>query len=189
MPEVRPSSAGDGLTVWTIGHSTRTTEEFISVLRAHDIELLADVRRFPGSRRLPHFGSSQLEKSLGDAGISMLWIPSLGGRRHAAADSPNTGWRVAGFRGYADHTASEEFAQGLFELTMAATGMRTATMCAEILWWQCHRRLIADVLTWLGASVLHIRDASEPELHKLSPPARVVDGWLTYASDTQLSLI
>ena len=118
-----------------------------------------------------------------------MWIPYLGGRRSPLRDSPNTGWRVDGFRGYADYIGTEEFAEGLFQLTMAASGMRTAIMCAEILWWQCHRRLISDVLTWSGASVLHIRDELAAERHELALPARVVDGRLTYASDTQLTLI
>jgi uncharacterized protein (DUF488 family) len=184
-----PSSPDEGLIIWTIGHSTRTSAEFIDVLRVHEIELVADVRRFPGSRRLPHFGSFELERTLNQAGIAMRWLPSLGGRRSPRPDSPDTGWRVEGFRGYAHHIETEEFAEGLFDLMIAAWGLRTAIMCAEILWWQCHRRLISDVLTSLGARVLHIRDDSPPEVHVISPPGRVVDGSLTYASDTQLSLL
>jgi uncharacterized protein (DUF488 family) len=150
---------------------------------------VADVRRFPGSRRLPHFGSAELERTLARAGVAMKWLPSLGGRRSPVADSPNTGWRVEGFRGYADHIETEEFAGGLFELMMAGRGLKTAMMCAEVLWWQCHRRLISDVLSSIGATVLHIRDESPPEKHRISAPARIVDGRLIYASDTQLSLI
>lgn len=189
MRDLTPSLGDGALTVWTIGHSNRSADDFISVLRAHDIELVADVRRFPGSRRLPHFGSAELEQSLGDAGIGMRWLPSLGGRRTPRKDTPNTAWRVGGFRGYADHIESEEFAEGLFELTLLAHGLRTTVMCAEVLWWQCHRRLISDVLVSLGVSVLHIRDATEPEAHRIAAPGRLVDGELTYASDTQLTLI
>src|SRR5688572_19250073 len=104
--------------IFTVGHSTRTAEELIRVLRFYSIELLVDVRRFPGSRRLPQFGSAELKRSLETANIDMLWLPSLGGRRRPIPDSPNTGWRVEGFRGYADHTETPEFADGIFDLTM-----------------------------------------------------------------------
>ena len=170
------------MTVWTIGHSTRTAEEFIDVLAVHEIEALVDVRRFPGSRRLPQFGSAALEGSLRDAGVSYQWIEALGGRRRPDPASPNDAWENEGFRGYADHTESEEFAEGLFELLMIANGLRTTVMCAELLWWRCHRRIIADVLVALSYEVRHIRDAGVAELHELGPPARVVDGVLTYAS-------
>src|SRR5690606_11927164 len=126
-------------------------------LDAHRIEAVADVRRFPGSRRLPQFQQDALAGALEAHGIGYLWIPSLGGRRRPTPDSPNTGWRHPAFRGYADHLATAEFADGLFELLMLAGGLRTAVMCAEVLWWRCHRRLISDVLTSLGVDVLHIR--------------------------------
>lgn len=168
-------------TIWTIGHSTRSIEEFLAVLAAHRIELVADVRRFPGSRRLPHFAADALEQSLASAGIAYRWFPSLGGRRRPDPASPNLAWRHAAFRAYADHIATEEFAEGLFELSLLAGGLRTAVMCSEILWWRCHRRLIADVLTSLGTPVAHIRDHTTPELHRLTAPARVVRGRLTYA--------
>ena len=170
------------MTVWTIGHSTRSTEEFLATLAAHEIEAVVDVRRFPGSRRLPHFGSEALEASLRSGGVSYAWIDALGGRRRADAESPNDAWNNNAFRGYADHTGTEEFADGLIELLMVASGLRTAIMCAELLWWRCHRRIIADVLVSIGYEVRHIRDASAAELHELAPPARLVDGVLTYAS-------
>ena len=170
------------MTVWTIGHSTRSTEEFLAALAAHEIEAVVDVRRFPGSRRLPHFGSEALEASLRSDGVSYAWLGGLGGRRRADPDSPNDAWNNDAFRGYADHTGTEEFADGLFELLMVASGLRTAVMCAELLWWRCHRRIIADVLVSIGYEVRHIRDASAAELHELAPPARLVDGVLTYAS-------
>lgn len=177
-------------TVWTVGHSTRSADEFVAVLEMHRIEGLVDVRRFPGSRRLPQFGSALLEQSLSDKGMAYIWLPSLGGRRKALADSPNNGWRNESFRGYADHIASEEFADGLNELLGLAGGMRTAIMCAELLWWRCHRRLIADVLVSIGVEVNHIRDAKVTEAHKITPPGRVVDGVLTYTlSEASFELI
>ena len=170
------------LTVWTIGHSTRSAEEFRSTLAAYEIEALIDVRRFPGSRRLPQFGSKELERDLEHAGVSYLWLQALGGRRRPSPDSLNTAWRNDAFRAYADHIESEEFAEGLDELLMVAHGLKTAVMCAEVLWWRCHRRLISDVLVTLGAEVVHIRDQNHSELHRLTAPARVVDGQLTYAA-------
>ena len=173
---------GGGVTVWTIGHSTRTADEFIAVLAAHEIETVVDVRRFPGSRRLPQFGAQALAASLREAGVGYRWIEALGGRRRPDPDSPNDAWENEAFRGYADHTEREEFAEGLFELLMIANGLRTTVMCAELLWWRCHRRIIADVLASLGYEVRHIRDDGTAELHELALPARMVDGVLTYAS-------
>lgn len=169
-------------TVWTVGHSTRSTAEFLAVLDAHGIEALLDVRRHPGSRRLPQFGSDALRQALEEHGIVYEWLPSLGGRRRPVADSPNDGWRNESFRGYADHTASEEFAEGLDALVSCASGLRTAIMCAELLWWRCHRRIISDVLLAQGNEVLHIRDESPAEPHRLTDPARIVRGRLTYAA-------
>jgi uncharacterized protein (DUF488 family) len=167
--------------IWTVGHSTRTADEFLAVLRAFDIELVVDVRRFPGSRRLPQFDSAALEHTLGENGIAYRWIEGLGGRRKPDPLSQNLGWRHPAFRAYADHIASEEFAEGLFELLMLAGGLRTVIMCAEVLWWRCHRRLIADVLTSIGVDVVHIRDASNAEPHRLTAPAHLEEGRLSYS--------
>jgi uncharacterized protein (DUF488 family) len=169
------------VTIWTIGHSTRTIDDFLAVLAAHGIETLVDVRRFPGSRRLPQFGSEALAATLAAHGVGYRWIEALGGRRRPAPDSPNDGWRNDAFRAYADHIAGEEFARGLTELLDLAAASRTTIMCAELLWWRCHRRLISDVLTSLGHDVRHIRDAGDAERHELTPPARLVNGVLTYA--------
>jgi uncharacterized protein (DUF488 family) len=169
-------------TIWTIGHSTRSIDDFLAVLAAHEIETLVDVRRFPGSRRLPQFGSDALAAALGAHDVAYRWIEELGGRRRPDPASPNDGWRNDAFRAYADHIATEEFARGLSELLTLAAGSRTAIMCAELLWWRCHRRLIADVLTSLAHEVRHIRDVGVAELHELTPPARMVDGVLTYVS-------
>jgi uncharacterized protein (DUF488 family) len=168
------------LTVWTIGHSTRSTDELLAALAPSDIETVADVRRFPGSRRLPHFSVEALGASLETHGLNYVGIPALGGRRRPLPDSVNTAWRHEAFRGYADHVQTEEFAEGLFELLMIANGSRTAIMCAEVLWWRCHRRLIADVLTSLGMTVVHIADATHATVHRISEPARMEDGVLRY---------
>jgi uncharacterized protein (DUF488 family) len=157
-------------TIWTIGHSTRSADELVTVLRAHEIEMLADVRRFPGSRRLPQFEASALDLALAPHGIG--YHP----------DSRNDGWRNLSFRAYADYLDSDEFADGLLELLLVAEGLRTAVMCAEVLWWRCHRRLISDVLVSLGGEVRHIRDVAEPESHRLTAPARLADGVLSYAA-------
>jgi uncharacterized protein (DUF488 family) len=179
---MRSSSRLEAMTVdvWTLGHSTRELDEFLDVLDVHRIEAVLDIRRYPGSRRLPHFEHTALAASLEARNINYQWLPSLGGRRRPAPDSPNVGWRHPAFRGYADHLATEEFAGGLFELLTIAGGLRSAILCAEVLWWRCHRRLVADVLTSLGERVWHIRGVERPSLHQVRRPARVVGGALTY---------
>jgi len=155
----------------------------MALLTAYRIELVADVRRFPASRRLPQFTAATLEHDLAAHGIAYRWFPALGGRRRPDPGSANRGWRHAAFRGYADHIATEEFGAGLFELLMAAEGLRTVVMCAEILWWRCHRRLIADVLTSIGVRVVHVRDATSTQVHRLAAPARLVGRRLTYQAE------
>ena len=169
------------LTIYTIGHSTRSIPELLDALAPYGIEAVADVRRYPGSRRLPQFAEPALRASLEGHGLGYVWIPALGGRRRPVPATVNVGWRHEAFRGYADHVQGEEFAEGLFELQMIAGGLRSVVMCAEVLWWRCHRRLISDVLVSLGESVLHVRGEEAPEAHRLTPPARMVDGVLTYA--------
>ena len=171
------------LGVWTIGHSTRTLAEFERALVAHGIEVVVDVRRFPGSRRLPQFESSALDDALARIGIAYRWIPELGGRRRATEGLVDSAWRHPAFRAYADHVLTQTFADGLAELLTIAHGMRSAIMCAEILWWRCHRRLVADVLTALDIEVIHIRDESHADVHRLALPARLVRGKLTYAPE------
>ena len=180
MSSPRPADESTPPTIWTLGHSTRSLDEFLTVLDGYDIELIADVRRFPGSRRLPHYAAPALEATLAQRGIAYHWLPALGGRRRPDPESASVAWRHPAFRAYADHTTSDEFADGLFELLMLAHGLRTAIMCAEVLWWRCHRRLIADVLASLGVPVVHIRDERAAEPHRLTAPARLVDGRLTY---------
>lgn len=169
--------------VWTIGHSNRSLEEFLALLAAQRIEAIADVRRFPGSLKHPHFAGAQLALSLPRHGIAYHWIAQLGGRRRVQPGSRNNGWRNASFQGYADHLATQEFADGLDELLAMAGGLRTAVMCSEALWWRCHRSLISDVLRYLGAQVLHISDARHTTVHPYTSPARIVDGELSYAAD------
>ena len=167
-------------TLWTVGHSTRTREQFLAVLEAYSIQTLADVRRFPGSRRCPWFGSDALARDLAEVGIEYHWLAQLGGRRKVRAGSHNGGWRNASFQGYADHLDSDEFATGMAALLELAARRRTVIMCAEALWWRCHRALIADVLKLRGIEVVHILDASHVQAHRYSAAAQVHDGRLSY---------
>lgn len=174
-------------TIWTIGHSTRPIDDFAELLRINSIEVVVDVRRFAASRMYPQYNEATLRDALNDRGVGYLWLPSLGGRRRASPDSVNDAWRSEAFRGYADHIATEEFAGGLFELLMVGTGLRTAVMCSEAVWWRCHRSLISDVLRSIGIRVLHIVDNSEPKEHPFTSPARIVDGQLTYSLASDMS--
>jgi uncharacterized protein (DUF488 family) len=168
--------------VWTIGHSTLPLEEFLELLTANGIEAVADVRRYPASRRWPHFAQGPLSQALEGRGLIYTWLPELGGRRTPRADSTNTGWRSAAFRGYADYMDSEAFAEGLARLVNLAGGLRTAIMCAEAVWWRCHRGLIADALRWLGFDVYHIMGPGSPVAHPYTPAARLVTGRLSYSA-------
>ena len=168
--------------IWTIGHSTRSWEAFLALLGLHRIEAIADVRRFPGSRRHPWFASDAMARELPKAGIAYLWLPQLGGRRRVRPGSPNGAWRNAAFQGYADHMASEEFSAGLQQATDLASRHRTALMCAESLWWRCHRRLIADLLCHRGWTVLHILDESAPRPHPMNAAAVPAGPDLIYPS-------
>ncbi|MFL4994692.1 MAG: DUF488 family protein [Microvirga sp.] len=168
--------------VWTLGHSTRALEDFLDLLAENKIEAVADVRRYPGSRRWPHFAQTPLTMALKNRGLVYMWFPELGGRRTPRADSPNTAWRSAAFRGYADYMATEAFAEGLGRLVNLALGLRTAVMCAEALWWRCHRGLIADVLHWLGFEVIHIIGPGSTASHPYTAAARIVRGRLTYST-------
>jgi uncharacterized protein (DUF488 family) len=168
--------------VWTIGHSTRTLTEFLQLLALHRVELIADVRRYPGSRRWPQFTGPTLKKSLATAGISYAWLPTLGGRRRPASDSLNTAWRSPMFRGYADHMATAEFAEGLAEVESYAYGLRTCLMCAEAVWWRCHRGLVSDVLKWHGFQVCHILSLTSTLVHPYTSAARITRQGLSYAA-------
>ncbi len=179
------TSAQQTATIWTIGHSTRPIEEFLGLLQTYHVEAIADVRRFPGSRKHPQYGQQALALALGTRGGAYEWLEALGGRRPASADSPNTAWRNAAFRGYADYMASAAFELGMTRLLDLASGSRTALMCSEAVWWRCHRSLIADALCARGIEVVHILDATHSTVHPMTQPARIVDGRLTYATPVQ----
>ncbi|HEX7326056.1 MAG TPA: DUF488 domain-containing protein [Rhodanobacteraceae bacterium] len=169
-------------TLWTIGHSTRTLDAFIGLLRQNHIALLADVRHFPGSRKYPHFNVEPLRAGLAAGGIAYAPFTELGGRRKVLPDSPNTGWRHPAFRGYADYMQTDAFRAGIARLAPLAARQPTAIMCAEAVWWRCHRRLLSDVFKLNGTRVLHILGPAAPREHRWMAPARVVDGILTYAA-------
>ena len=176
-----PAPTTHGLEVWTIGHSTRRIEDFLALLKVHRIEAVADVRSFPGSRRHPQYGKEALRESLDQNGIGYRWLQALGGHRKPAEDSPNITWRNPGFRGYADYMQTEAFAGGLDALLELARRFRTTLMCAEAVWWRCHRALISDALLARGVAVEHILDDGPTTAHPGTAPARIVAGRLTYA--------
>jgi uncharacterized protein (DUF488 family) len=146
------------------------------------------VRRYPGSRRMPQFGRDLLSASLGRHGLEYLWLPGLGGRRQPLPDSPNTAWRNASFRGYADYMSTESFDESLGELISLAHGRRTVILCAEALWWRCHRGLIADALKWLGYDVIHVLGPGSTTVHPYTAAANLLEGRLTYQLPTQPTL-
>ena len=173
--------AANGDTLWTIGHSTRDWDTFVAMLRAAEIEVLADVRRFAGSRRHPQFSGATMAEALPAAGIAYLPMPELGGRRPARPDSPNTAWRNASFRGYADYMDTDDYRSARDRLIDIARARRTAVMCAEAMWWQCHRSLIADDFKVRGWEVEHLLAAGRSESHPYTSAARIVDGRLDYS--------
>ena len=168
-------------TVWTIGHSTHSSAEFIALLQQAGIGVLVDVRHFPGSRRLPHFNREVLRARLAAAGLGYVHLVDLGGRREARADSPNRVWRSAAFRGYADHMETAPFHAGIAAVVDLAGSARPALMCAEGKWCDCHRSLIADHLKAAGHRVLHIQPGGGIEEHPYTAAARIVAGRLSYA--------
>jgi uncharacterized protein (DUF488 family) len=187
--------------IWTIGHSTRAIDEFISLLKENGINLLVDVRAWPGSKRYPQFNKDTLAESLNAYGIRYEHFPELGGKRKSKPDSRNTAWRNASFRGYADYMETEQFQKGIERLLAlsrsdglgsrrkdsdgweAVTPWRTAIMCAEAVWWRCHRSLIADYLKARDIEVMHILDANKVEPHPYTSAAHIVDGMLSYKSE------
>ena len=166
--------------IYTIGHSTHTAEAFLGLLHLHQIAQVADIRTVPRSRRHPQFGSEALESFLRLHGIAYRHFPELGGLRKPRPDSINTAWRVAGFRGYADHMATPAFRAGVETLLHFADADHTTVMCAESLWWQCHRRLLADALVVQGVAVYHILPSGPPKAHELSEFARISNGSVIY---------
>jgi uncharacterized protein (DUF488 family) len=168
-------------TIYSIGHSNVAAEDFFALLSSVSVRALADVRAFPASRRHPHFGREALARASAERRIAYHWMPALGGRRHRASEhSPHVAWEVTAFRNYADYADTPEFAAALGELERLAREMPTAFMCAEALWWQCHRRIISDHLVLAGWEVLHIAAGGRLAPHRLPDFARVVDGRIVY---------
>jgi uncharacterized protein (DUF488 family) len=173
-------------TIYTIGHSTRDLADFSRVLQAHDVRLLEDIRAFPMSRRHPHFNREHLELWLPEIGSDYVWEKDLGGRRNKqmpADQSPNIALRNPSFRNYADYMLSEQFAAAIRRLIARAEKQRTAIMCAELLYFRCHRMLVSDFLVSLGHMVLHIMDEKPPKEHAVTKEARIEDGRLVYRGD------
>ncbi len=171
-------------TLYTIGHSTRSLDELIVALQAHSIRKLVDIRSIPMSRRLPHFNRESLEHSIRAANMQYVWMPALGGRRKKILDdSPNVALRNDSFRNYADHMLTSEFHQGIADLLTLAEQGRTAYMCAERVYFHCHRMLVSDYLVAHGHEVLHIDATGSVRHHKLMSEARMIDGQLIYRGD------
>jgi uncharacterized protein (DUF488 family) len=170
-------------TLWTIGHSTRVWDVFTGMLREAGIEALADVRRYPGSRRNPQFSAEAMAATLPEADIAFVPMPALGGRRAPRKDSPNTAWRNVHFRGYADYMDTGDYRAARERLAELAAARRTAVMCAEAMWWQCHRSLIADDFKAAGWTVLHLMQPGRTEEHPYTGAARIVDGRLDYSAE------
>jgi uncharacterized protein (DUF488 family) len=173
-------------TIYTIGHSTRSFDELMAMLRSHGVQALADVRRFAGSRRLPHFNAENLAVELRRQGLQYLPCPDLGGRRKPNPDSTNTGWRNESFRAYADYMQTPQFGEALDRLVAFAAQTPTAMMCAEAVPWRCHRSLIGDALLVRGWMVLDIMSESKATPHKLTPFAKVDGGRITYPGELLL---
>jgi uncharacterized protein (DUF488 family) len=172
---------GGPRSIFTVGHSTQSLEDLVELLRRHDMACLVDVRSYPSSRRMPHFAKEALERSLPAEGIDYLHLRGLGGRRRPRPGSRNPAWRNEGFRGYADHMETDEFLAALDRLVAVARDQRSVIMCAEALWWRCHRRLLSDALLARGWSVQHIDREGEVADHELTPFAVVERGRVSYA--------
>lgn len=168
------------MTVYTIGHSTRTIEDFLALLKARGIELLADIRTIPRSRHNPQFNGDELSTSLNRRDIAYCHMPGLGGLRRPKRDSPNTGWETGGFRGFADYMQTEEFRKNLDVLIESAREKTTAVMCAEAVPWRCHRSLVADALSMRGIKVLHIMSRTSSKEHRITPWATVAGLTILY---------
>jgi uncharacterized protein (DUF488 family) len=169
-------------TVWTVGHSTREWPQWLELLSQAGIEAIADVRRYPASRRHPQFGAANMAEALPQAGIDYVPMVDLGGRRSARRDSPHTAWRNASFRGYADYMDTADYQHARARLEALAAQRRTAVMCAEAHWTQCHRALISDDLKSRGWEVIHLIAVGRSEEHPYTKAARIVDGRLDYSA-------
>jgi uncharacterized protein (DUF488 family) len=166
--------------IWTIGHSTHSFDELVTILKSFRIEVVADIRRFPGSRKFPQFNNEALEVSLPQNNIQYIHLKNLGGRRKVNPNSKNTAWRHPSFRGYADFMETEEFKEGIEKLEKVAIKKPTAYMCSEAVWWRCHRSMVSDYLKARGWKVIHIMGVAKAEEHPYTQPARIIKGTLTY---------
>ena len=172
--------------IWTIGHSTREFEHFIEMLESFHIQLLIDIRSFPGSKKFPQFNKENLETAMPQHNIEYIHLKSLGGRRGVKKDSKNTAWKNAAFRGYADYMETDDFKNGITQLEKLALEKRTAYMCSEAVWWRCHRSMVSDYLKLNGWTVYHIMETSKATEHAYTKPAKIVDGKLNYEEATLL---
>lgn len=168
--------------IYSIGHSTRSLHEFVEMLQAFEIELLADIRSYPGSRRYPHFNKENLAIELPENSISYIHIPSLGGRRKTFPGSKNTAWKNEAFRGYADYMETESFIKAMNQLEKMAVKNKLAYMCAEAVWWSCHRSLVSDYLKIKGWKVMHIMNLHKADEHPYTAAAKIIDGKLNYTA-------
>jgi uncharacterized protein (DUF488 family) len=184
-PRAEVNCPAERSTLWTVGHSTLDIDALLANLKRNAIEVIADVRRFAGSRRYPQFGASALARSLGAADLAYAPLPELGGRRTPRPDSHNTVWRNASFRGYADYMETQAFDDAAARLATIARERATAIMCAEAVWWRCHRALIADAFSVSGWRVLHIDDGGRVSPHPLTAAARNAGGRLSYRDDAE----
>ncbi|MEM0518711.1 DUF488 domain-containing protein [Aequorivita flava] len=173
-------------TIWTIGHSTRSIDEFLKLLTTFNIKTLVDVRHYPGSRKFPQYNKDSLEISLPENGVEYEHLVDLGGRRKPMPDSNNDAWRLDSFKGYADYMETEQFKQALKSLKEIATVKQTSIMCAEAVWWSCHRSLIADILKADGWKVLHIMGENNATEHPYTAPAKVINGKLDYSKEKEI---
>jgi uncharacterized protein (DUF488 family) len=169
--------------IWTIGHSTRTLEELIAMLHSFNIEIVVDVRSYPGSRKFPQFNKAALEISLPEYGIKYIHLKELGGRRKSNPDSKNAAWRHLAFRSYADYMETDAFKDGVKELEKIGIKYFTAYMCSEAVWWRCHRSMISDYLKSKGWKVMHIMGIGKETEHPYTAPARIVNGELNYTPE------
>ena len=173
--------------IWTIGHSTRDINMFISILKSFQIESIIDVRSYPGSRKFPQFNKENLEIILPQNGIQYIHIKKLGGRRTVNPNSKNISWRNLSFRAYADYMETNSFHEGIVDLEQIALTKRVAYMCSEAVWWRCHRSMISDYLKSIGWDVMHIMDINKAVEHPYTQPAKIINNALSYA-DEQLTL-
>ncbi len=171
----------DKKTIWTIGHSTHPIENFINIINAYEIKTIVDVRSLPGSRKFPQFNKENLEVTLAENKINYIHLSKLGGRRKVKKDSINTAWEHPSFRGFADYMQTDDFKEGIDELITIAENNAAAIMCAEVLWWRCHRSMISDYLKLIGWKVIHIMSAAKSDEHPYTKPAKIINGRLDYS--------